>query len=744
MLEKLDPVTHYANEVLSGRIIAGPHVRNSCKRHLRDKENAHERGLYFDYKSMFRIFKFFEAYLKLSEGQFEGKDFKLHISQKFILGSLFGWKRKRDGKRRFRRAYIEQGKGNGKALDLRTLIPTPDGFKTMGDLQVGDYVFDDEGKPTQVIKTSEIMYDHDCYELTFSDGEKIIADANHLWKIDGEIITTTDIFNKSHRLLYVDEQRTITRCLPVKSVPVKCISVAAKSQMFLCGETFIPTHNSPIAGGLGLYGMLSDGEPGAQIYSAGADRNQSNILFQDAVKMAKSSPEINDLLTFSGNQKVFNMACLRRKQGGSFFRPLARTAGTFGSGPRPHFALVDELHEHPNRSVMDLLERGFKFRQQPLLLIITNSGFDLNSVCYEEHEHAVRVAAGELDDDLTFSYVCALDKGDDPLENRECWIKANPLLGVTITEEYLANQVKQAKQMPGKANGIKRLHFCIWTDSEEAWISREAWENIEDPTLDLYDFIGKPCHAGMDLAARTDLAAIALTFLDGYTEPYTQEDGTEVPALPKYAMFVQGYTPKATLHARAKKDRAPYDVWVDQGFVTATPGPVINFKFLIHDLLKWRTFFDLQKVSYDRFLITRFEEDLIDMNEELPLLEHPQGYNKRRDTPLNMPLSIQTLEELILENRIRVHINPALRSAVAGATFEESPAGLKRFAKQKATQRIDMIVAAAMAIGSADAVFDTSKSVYENEEYEPDSKPPERTEETETKSIYESSDLLFT
>src|SRR5262249_38759863 len=153
---------------------------------------------------------------------------------------------------------------------------------------------------------------------------------------------------------------------------------------------------------------------------------------------------------------------------------------------RPHFALCDEVHEHPDRSVMEILERGFKFRRQPLLLMITNSGSDRSSVCWEEHEHAVRVAAGtrtpdgefayvgEAIDDTTFSYVCALDPGDDPLEDESCWPKANPLLGVTITEEYLRDVVRQAKALPGRLNGILRLHFCVWTDAEEAWMSRAA------------------------------------------------------------------------------------------------------------------------------------------------------------------------------------------------------------------------------------------------------------------------------
>jgi phage terminase large subunit-like protein len=175
---------------------------------------------------------------------------------------------------------------------------------------------------------------------------------------------------------------------------------------------------SPLAGGIGLYGLTFDDEAGAEIYSAGATKDQAGILFRDAVKMVGKSPSLERRLKMSGGPgREFNIAYLKNS---SFFRPVSRETKKTGSGPRPHFALVDELHEHADAGIIEILERGFKFRRQPLLLMITNSGSDRNSVCWTEHEHAVRVAAGNLDakdddahylgevlDDTSFSYVCA-------------------------------------------------------------------------------------------------------------------------------------------------------------------------------------------------------------------------------------------------------------------------------------------------------------------------------------------------
>ena len=553
-----DPATAYARAVTKGTVIAGPHVRASCARHLQDLETGHERGLSWNAKDAADAIGFFPLVLRLSEGQFEGEPFNLHPAQEFIVGSIFGWKRE-DETRRFRRAYIEQGKGNGK---------------------------------------------------------------------------------------------------------------------------------SPLAGGLGLYGLVADGEAGAQIFAAAAKMDQARILFNDAVAMVRQSPHLEKRLTPTGINPVNNLAWMEK---GSFFRPVGRDTGKTGSGMRPHFVLIDELHEHPNRDTVEMLERGFKFRRQPLLFMITNSGSDRNSVCWEEHEHAVKVAHGEIEDDTTFSYVCALDDDDDPLEDPACWIKANPLIGVTITENYLKDVAAQAKAIPGKANGIRRLHFCQWTDAESAWIARETWEACEDPEMTLDEFEGQECWIGLDLGATKDMTARTMVFRDG-----NDEEGR-----PKFAMFAHAYTPADTLHARVRDDRAPYDVWVSQGFLTATPGKLVRFDQVAADLVDLAARFQIAAVSYDRWLIRNFEVTLDEMGVTLPLIEHPQGTNRRKDSPLWMPESINQFEALLLEKRIRIQVNPALRSAVASSTFWVSPAGLRRFEKQRATGRIDLAVAAAMGIGAA-------------------------------------------
>lgn len=564
------PVRAYAEAVVAGVEVAGPHVRAACQRHLDDLADGQERGLWFDYEACQRALSFFPDILRLNGGQFEGIPFRLHPSQAFIVGSIFGWKL--GDVRRFRTAYIEMGKGNGK---------------------------------------------------------------------------------------------------------------------------------SPLAGGIGLYAMLADGEPGAQVYAAATKTEQARILFEDAVKMVRQSPALSSRLLLSGSNPVHTITHTKTS---SFFKPISKESGKTGSGPRPHCALVDELHEHPNRDIVEMLERGFKFRRQPLLLEITNSGSDRTTYCFEEHERAVKAAhrRHEPEDlasmDRLFSYVCALDEGDDPLALAEdgslpvgVWKKANPLLGTILSESYLAGVAADARAVPGKTNGILRLHFCVWTDAESAWMSRETWLAAEDETMTLEDFEGQPCWVALDLGATKDLTALAVVFADGETA-----DGR-----PRFALFGHGFTPAATLRERAKQDKLPYDRWVERGDVTATPGPVVRNDYVAQHLADMAARFDIQALVYDRWLFNRFEESLDELGLSLPLVEHPQGFKRGKDTELWMPGSVDALETLLLEGRLRVGVNQALRTAVASATFFTSPAGLRRFEKNKAAARIDLAVAAAMVCGAA-------------------------------------------
>jgi phage terminase large subunit-like protein len=535
----------YARKVVAGEIVAGPIVRDACKRHLRDLDLAHQRGLRFDEARADRALNFFPIVLRLNGGQFEGLPFELHDSQAFIIGSLFGWIRA-DGSRRFRVAYIEQGKGNGK---------------------------------------------------------------------------------------------------------------------------------SPLVAGIGLYGLVADEEPRAEVYSAASKKDQAMILFRDAVAMVEQSPALKRRLKQSGrDDKVWN---LYDDQTNSFFRPISADQGQ--SGPRPHIGLIDELHEHKNASVINLMSAGRKWRRQPLIVAITNSGHDRTSVCWEYHEMARQVCAGALEDDTFFAFVCSLDEGDDPFDDEGCWIKANPLLGSVITVQYLRDEVNQARGMPSKESTVRRLNFCEWTEAHDPFVSLDSWKACAS-SFSLEDFAGSECYLSLDLSSTTDLTCANFLFV---------RDGIKwwVPVF---------WIPAEGLADRVKKDKVPYDVWIRQGHLQTTPGKVVDKDFVATTLgaLVQQHQLTVRELAYDRWRIHEFQAACKRADVSFEMVEFGQGYQ-------SMAPALDAFETDLTAGTFRHPNNPVLNWNAASAVVTRDPAGNRKLDKPKATGRIDGMVAGVMSHGRA-------------------------------------------
>jgi phage terminase large subunit-like protein len=607
-----DPATQYAKGVVAGKIIAGPHVRDACARHLRDLKEGPKRGLRWDLKSADRVYRYFSTVLRLNGGEHEGRQFELEPSQKFIVGSIFGWKRA-DDTRRFRIGFIEIGKGNGK---------------------------------------------------------------------------------------------------------------------------------TPVAAAIGHYMTGADGESRAETYAAATDKEQAGILFRDAVAMAKQSPGLQERITFSGGAgREYNIAYLAS---GSFFRPVSsESSGKGKSGFRPHCALLDEIHEHPTNAMVEFLRAGTKGRTQALIFMITNSGVDRTSVCFEYHTYACKVSAGEIDDDSFFGYVCALEDGtregypaEDPFTDLidpklgfpRSWLKANPLLGVTFQPSYLEEQVRQAKGMPGKESIVRRLNFCQWVDATNPWIDGDLWRSCEVTPSQFpsdFDLKERPCFLALDLSSKRDLTSLA--------EVWPDDEGG-------FDARVSFWTPADTLGERENLDRVPYRAWVTGKYLDAVPGRSIDYAHVANKVGKLTGENTVTALAFDQWRIDDFLRELdsvgvpswigewdvqtkkwVAKDKKQPgtglmLLRHGQGFaGGASPSTLWMPRSIGAIEEAVLKGKLRVLFNPVLRWNSASAVLESDATGSKKWEKRKSTGRIDGIVALSMALGAASGTPIPQESIYATE-----------------------------
>ncbi len=434
---------------------------------------------------------------------------------------------------------------------------------------------------------------------------------------------------------------------------------------------------SPLAAGIGLYMMTADNEPRAEIYAAAVDKDQAKILFRDAVAMVDQSPLLEEQITRSGGRgREWNLAHL---ESGSFFRPISsENTGRGKSGPRPHCALLDEIHEHPTAAMVEFMRAGTKGRRQALILMITNSGiYDPTSVCWNYHDYAARVVNRQTEDDSFFCFVAGLDK-EDSWQDRAVWKKANPLLGISIPEKYLEEQVREATGMPSKQSVVRRLNFCEWVEAANPFVDPEIWR-ANGGAVDLEFLKGRECCGALDLSTKNDLSSLVLDFeLD--------ED--------VHAILARFWTPQDLLRQHEEQDRAPYGQWVREGHLTAVPGKAIDYTYIAKALGELTKIYRIQAVAFDPWRIDDMIRALEAEGVDIDLVPHGQGFK-------DMSPSIEALEDTLLKNHMQHGNHPVLTWCISNAQVEKDPAANRKFTKRKSTGRIDGAVALAMAEGLA-------------------------------------------
>jgi phage terminase large subunit-like protein len=423
---------------------------------------------------------------------------------------------------------------------------------------------------------------------------------------------------------------------------------------------------STLAAGVGIYLMVADGEPGAEVYSAATKKDQARITHSEATRMVKSSPALRKRLTvFRDNIHIKDTA--------SKFEPLGRDTDSM-DGLNIHGAIIDELHAHKTRDMVDILETAQGSRRQPLQFEITTAGFDRESICYQHHEYTEKVLEGTIQDDTWFGIIFSIDKDDD-WEDPNTWLKSNPNLGISKKFEYMRDQAAKAKEMPSKLNAFLRLDLDVWTQSETKWIPLEHWLAC-GKMVDPVGMRGRSIYAGLDLSSTTDISALILV-----APPQIGEDELQV--------LCRFWIPEESMHLRSKRDRVPYDAWVRQGYITATPGNVIDYDYILSQIDEDAQTYDLQEIAFDRWGATRIVQSIEDMG--LTCVQFGQGF-------ASMSPPMKELEKLILSHKLAHGNNPVLNWMADNLVAAVDPAGNIKPDKQRSIEKIDGMVGLIMAL----------------------------------------------
>jgi phage terminase large subunit-like protein len=434
-----------------------------------------------------------------------------------------------------------------------------------------------------------------------------------------------------------------------------------------------------LSAGVGLYMLFADGESRPEVYSAATVKDQAKICFSDAVAIVKAT-DLKNYLTPYRNSIVYE------SKGGTF-KPLSSDYGTH-DGLNPSCGIIDEFHAHKDSGMFDVIKSAFGARRQPLMFIITTAGFNKSGACYAYRENVIKVLRGVNEDDSLFGIIYTLDskeEWDDP----KMWIKSNPNLGVSLSADYLADQVKDAKNRPEAVRNVMTKNVNLWVDAERTWILDDAWQKCAGTTAPA-DLKGCACWGGLDLSNVSDITAYVLLF----------HENDRFQLLPHF------WIPEEKMLEKIRKENINYDRWVADGYVTVTPGNVIDYDFVKADILRIVADYDLHTSAYDRW---NSSQTIIDLqNEGMECNPFGQGYG-------SMSAPTKEFEKLVLTEKIEHFGNPVLRWMLSSTVVKSDPAGNIKPDKEKSTQKIDGIVAAIMALGEwMTAQADDESNPYEN------------------------------
>lgn len=419
--------------------------------------------------------------------------------------------------------------------------------------------------------------------------------------------------------------------------------------------------------------------------SAAVTRDQARIVFAAAQQMARRRP---DMCSALGVEVLAH--AISQVSTASTFQPVASESNAL-DGLNVYLALIDELHAHRTRDVYDTLETGTGKRPQSMLWTITTAGSNRAGICYEIRTYATRVLNGVVSDDSFFGVIYSIDDGDD-WTAESTWKKANPNYGVSVMPEVIAQLCAKAMEMPAAQASFKTKHLNVWVNADQAWMDMAKWRACTDPDLSPDDFAGEPCWVGLDLASKVDIASRALLFrrMQGETA--------------HFYLFLRHFLPESAVQ---EARNSQYKGWEIDGWLTTTPGQVLDFAVVEADLAELSIRFQVQEIAYDPWQATQMASNMAAKG--ATMVEY-------RNTVANFSAPMKEIDALVRAGRLHIPADPVLEWMVSNVVCHIDAKDNIYPRKETVANKIDGVVAAIMALGRATAapevpVFTSSMSL---------------------------------
>ena len=447
---------------------------------------------------------------------------------------------------------------------------------------------------------------------------------------------------------------------------------------------------------VGDYELMALGEPMSEVYIGATKSMQAKIIYNEVVAMLKRCPLLKDKWHES-------YGVIRHPKSDSILRALSKDDGKTGDGLNPQCGLIDEYHAHPTDEILEVINTGMVARRQPLLFIITTAGTNFGGPCYRvEYPLVEKILDPSLDFDVA-DYFCMVNELDrdqegnliDDVKDEECWVKANPI--AATYPEGLANirsKLASALESPEKMESFLTKNMNLWVNqSAMSYMDMAKWKErgaITEIPVDLY---GRPAYVGIDLSKRIDLTAAGIIIP-------IDIDGTV-----KYVTRAHGFIPEDTVAVHEKTDKVPYRAWAKAGYLTITPGDVVDYRFIeswIHETTD-DLGVNVKELCYDPYNATHFAQDFDAQG--ITTVEVRQGMRT-----LSEPT--KAFREEAYRGNILHEPNPLLDWAVSNAVTKRDHNENIILDKEKSTNRIDPIAAVINAFSRARVTAEEDMSDY--------------------------------
>ena len=424
---------------------------------------------------------------------------------------------------------------------------------------------------------------------------------------------------------------------------------------------------------IALYALMADGESGAEVDCIANTRQQAKILFDTASYLAETlDPKHKYIKPFRDKIKFATTK--------SHIQVLSSDAKTL-DGFNASLFVEDELHEAKDSRLYDVMKSSQGMRQNPLAVCITSAGFNKYSFCYQMRTTCIEILEGTKTDDTQFSAIYCLDEEDD-WRDETVWAKAKPNVGITVSSEYLREQVTQAKNITALEVGKRKKNFGQWVDSEDIWISDDDINSVSD-TINLSNFVDAVGYIGVDLSKVSDLTAVSLM----------------IPYEGKFYFKNKYYLPETALEGNSNVSK--YQQWVKDGYLTITKGRTTNYDYIINDIKKWNEVIPIQIVGYDAYNAKQWSNDMTN-----------EGFNMKAfsQSLANFNFPTKELERLIKNGDVVIEENDLTKFCFKNVVIIEDHAENFKPTKETNQNKIDGVIAMIEALG----VY-LSEPIYNND-----------------------------